>query len=71
MQNSVPSNIRSKVFALKNTLSYALMPIAMVLAGILAEKIKINVIIFGDYVAFLILFIYLSLIPSVKEIINA
>lgn len=70
MQNSVPSYMRSKVFAFKNTLSYALMPLGMVLAGILGEKISMNLIILVDYTLFLLLFIYLSFIRSVKEIIN-
>jgi MFS transporter, DHA3 family, macrolide efflux protein len=70
MQNCVPSNMRSKVFALRNTLSSALMPLGMIFAGILSEKIKMNIIIFADYVVVLILFIYLSFAASVKEIIN-
>lgn len=70
MQNSVPSHMRSKVFAFKNTLSSALMPLGMALAGILGEKINMNIIILADYVVFLILFIYLSFLTTVKEIIN-
>jgi MFS transporter, DHA3 family, macrolide efflux protein len=70
MQYCVPSNIRSKVFAFKNTLSFALMPLAMVLAGILGERINMNIVIFADYVVFLMLFIYLSFLKSVKELIN-
>jgi len=70
MQNCVPSNMRSKVFAFRNTLYAALMPIGMALAGILGGKIEMNTIIFADYVIFLILFIYLSFLTSVKEIIN-
>jgi len=70
MQSCVPSNMRSKVFAFKNTLSSALMPLGMILAGILSEKISMNVIIFADYAVFLMLFICLSFSPSVKEIIN-
>lgn len=70
MQNSVPSSIRSKVFAFRNTLASALMPLGMVLAGILSENIKMNVIIFADYTVYLILFICLLFISSVKEIIN-
>jgi MFS transporter, DHA3 family, macrolide efflux protein len=70
MQNCVPSNMRSKVFAFRNTLSAALMPLGMILSGILAERIKMNIIIFADYIVFLMLFIYLSFLASVKEIIN-
>jgi len=69
MQNCVPSNMRSKVFAFRNTLYSALMPIGMLLAGILGEKINMN-IVFIDYVMFLMLFIYLSFLKSVKKIIN-
>lgn len=70
LQNCVPSNMRTKVFAFKNTLSYALMPLGMILAGILGEKINMNIIIFADYTIFLMLFVYLSFLKSVKEIIN-
>lgn len=70
MQKSVPSNIRSKVFAFRSTLSSALMPIGMILAGILGEKLQMNIIILADYAVFLMLFIYLSFLSSVKEIIN-
>jgi MFS family permease len=70
MQNCVPSNMRSKVFAFRNTLSSALMPMGMMLAGILGERINMNIIIFADYVVFLMLFIYLSFLKSVKKIIN-
>jgi len=70
MQSCVPVNMRSKVFAFRNTLSSALMPAGMILAGILSEKISMNVIIFADYTLFLALFIYLSFLRSVKEVIN-
>lgn len=70
MQNCVPSHMRSKVFAFKNTLSSALMPLGMALAGILGEQINMNIIILADYIIFLILFIYLSFLTTVKEIIN-
>jgi hypothetical protein len=62
--------MRSKVFAFRNTLYAGLMPIGMMLAGILGEKIQMNIIIFADYTMFLALFIYLSFLRSVKEIIN-
>jgi MFS transporter, DHA3 family, macrolide efflux protein len=70
MQQCVPPNMRSKIFAFRNTLSSALMPLGMIVAGILSEKIKMNIIILGDYVVFLILFLYLSFLTSVKEVIN-
>lgn len=70
MQKCVPPNIRSKVFAFRNTLSSALMPLGMIFAGILGEKLKINIIILFDYIIFLLLFVYLSFSTSVKEIIN-
>lgn len=69
MQNSVPSNMRSKVFAFRNTLTSALMPLGMITAGLLSEIIKMNIIILVDYVLFLIIFIFLSFMKSVKEII--
>ncbi|MEW9097058.1 MAG: MFS transporter [Clostridiaceae bacterium] len=70
MQNSVPSNMRSKAFAFSRTLSSALMPLGMVIAGVLGEKININIVIFADYAMYLVLFIYLSFLSKVKEIIN-
>lgn len=70
MQNSVPSNMRSKVFAFRRTLSSSLMPLGMIIAGVLGEVISLNIIIFVDYVVYLILFIYLLSLSSVKEIIN-
>lgn len=70
MQKFVPDNMRSKVFAFRNMLSSSLMPLGMILAGILGEKVKLNVIIGVDYFIFLLLFIYLSFLKSVKNIIN-
>jgi MFS transporter, DHA3 family, macrolide efflux protein len=70
MQNCVPSHMRSKVFAFRNTLSSALLPVGMIIAGILGEKISMNLIILVDYLVFLVLFIFLSLLTCVKEIIN-
>ncbi|SHI93622.1 Predicted arabinose efflux permease, MFS family [Clostridium cavendishii DSM 21758] len=70
MQKYVPSNMRSKVFAFKNMLTGSLMPLGMVLAGILGEIMSMNIIIFVAYLIFFILFIYLSFVKSVKEIIN-
>ncbi|WP_084284804.1 MFS transporter [Clostridium lundense] len=70
MQRSVPSNMRSKVFAFRRTLSSSLMPLGMVIAGILGEVISLNIIIFVDYAVYLVLFMYLLSLSSVKEIIN-
>ncbi|KPU43285.1 major facilitator superfamily protein [Oxobacter pfennigii] len=70
IQSCVPPNMRSKVFAFRNTLYTALMPIGMMIAGMLGEKIQMNIIIFADYAVFLMLFIYLSFLSSVKKIIN-
>lgn len=70
MQSCVSPNMRSKVFGFKNALSSALMPLGMALAGLLGEIVNMNLIILGDYVVFLILFIYLGFLSNVKEIIN-
>lgn len=70
MQSCVSANMRSKVFGFKNALSSALMPLGMALAGLLGEIVNMNLIILGDYVVFLILFIYLGFLSNVKEIIN-
>ncbi|WP_250857865.1 MFS transporter [Oceanirhabdus seepicola] len=70
IQISVPSNMRSKAFAFKKTLSSGLMPLGMILAGVLAEKIGMNIVIFVDYIIFCILFVYTYFLSSVKKIIN-
>lgn len=46
------------------------MPLGMVIAGILSEVISLNIIIFVDYAVYLVLFMYLLSLSSVKEIIN-
>ena len=71
MQSSVTSDMRAKVFSFRRTLSSALMPLGMILAGVLAEKIKINTIILIDYILFFGLFVHLVFVSSVKEIINS
>lgn len=70
MQSCVSPNMRSKVFGFKNALASALMPLGMALAGVVGEIVNMNFIIFADYVLFLIFFIYLSFLSSVKDIIN-
>ncbi|KEI02675.1 hypothetical protein [Clostridium botulinum] len=70
LQNAVDSNMRTRVFEFKRAISSALMPVGMVLAGILAEKISMNFIILTDYTIFLILIIYLLFLTQVREIIN-
>lgn len=70
MQNSVTTDMRAKVFSFRRTLSSALMPLGMVIAGVLAEKFKINLIILVDYIIFLLLFIHLAFVSSIREIIN-
>jgi len=70
MQASVSSEMRSKVYAFRRTLSSSLMPIAMLIGGILAEFISINLIIRFNYIAILILFIYISKVKCVKEMMN-
>jgi MFS family permease len=70
IQISVPDNMRSKAFAFQRTLSSALMPTGMVIAGVLAEIVKINLIILVDYIIFFILFLYTSRLLSVRNIIN-
>ncbi|MDF2883131.1 MAG: putative transporter protein family [Clostridiaceae bacterium] len=70
IQINVHSSMRAKAFALKDMLTYALVPLSMIIAGILAEKIKINIIIMVDYVVFLIIFVLLLFVSSVKEMMN-
>lgn len=71
LQNNVPSKIRGKIFAFKNTISSALMPVGMLIAALLAEKLRINFIVSGDYIVFLIFIIYVLFLPEVKEVINS
>lgn len=70
IQINVHSSMRAKAFALKDTLTYALVPLSMIIAGILAEKIKINIIIMVDYVVFLTIFVLLVFVSSVKKMMN-
>jgi len=70
IQNNVPANMRGKAFALKDMLVSTLAPLSIILAGILAEIVKMNYVILVDYVVFLIIFLCLLLSPSVKELIN-
>jgi MFS family permease len=70
IQVTVPDNMRSKALAFQRTLSSALMPAGMVIAGLLAEIVKINFIILVDYIIFFLLFLYTSRLLKVKNIIN-
>jgi len=70
IQNNVQTNMRGKAFALKDMLVSTLAPLSIILAGILAEIVKMNYIILVDYVIFLIIFFCLLFSPSVKELIN-
>lgn len=70
IQINVNSGMRAKAFALRDMLTYALVPLSMAIAGVLAEKIKMNKIIMADYIVFLIIFILLAFMSSVKEMMN-
>lgn len=70
IQVNVPSEMLSKAFAFQKTLSSALIPLGMILAGVLGEIIQINYIIFIDYIMFFILFVYTFSLSSVKKVIE-
>ena len=70
VQVNVPSQMLSKAFAFQKTLSSALIPAGMILAGILGEVMQMNYIIFIDYIMFFVLFVYTFFLSSVKKVIE-
>ena len=69
-QLSVPPEMRGKTFALLGSVSQGLMPIAMALAGVLAEFLPIRVVIAGSFGFALICFLPLFVVQSFRRFVN-
>lgn len=70
LQKSVPQEYRGKVFGFRRTLSSSLIPIATAFGGILGEIMSVKLIISFSFGAVFVLFLVLSFVPSVNEIIE-
>jgi MFS family permease len=67
---AVPQDLRGKVFALMGALSQGLTPIAMALAGVLAEFMPIRPLMAGSFAITVVMFIPLAFIPSFRDFIR-
>ena len=70
LQLTVPPEMRGKTFALLGSVSQGLMPIAMALAGVLAEFLPIRVVIAGSFGFALICFLPLFVVQSFRRFVN-
>ncbi len=70
IQFIVPDNMMGKVMALVNTLILALVPLAMITGGILAQFFPIRIIFMVCFLAGLLVFAGLFLASSVRKFIN-
>jgi MFS family permease len=70
MQQTVPQEMRGKVFSLMSALLQGLTPLAMALGGVLAEFFDIRYIIFSCFAITIILVIPFAFIKSFKRFIN-
>lgn len=70
VQLTVPQDLRGKVFSFLGTLSGGLTPIAVALAGVLAEFLPIRVLISSSFLITSLLFIPLLFSMSFRRFIN-
>lgn len=70
MQQTVPQEMRGKVFSLMNALLSGLTPLAMALGGILAEFFEIRYIIFSCFSLTILIMIPFAFMNSFKRFIN-
>lgn len=70
IQSVVPDNMMGKVMGLVGTVTMALVPLAMVTGGILAEIFPIRTIFLVCFVASFLVFVPMFFIPSVRKFIN-
>lgn len=71
MQAAVSDEMRGKVFGFRRTLSSSLVPMGMAIGGILAEFIPISIIISAGFSIIFMLFIILSSVEPVKQLIDS
>lgn len=70
IQSVVPDNMMGKVMGLVGTVTMALVPLAMVTGGILAEIFPIRTIFLVCFVASFLVFVPMFFIPSVRKFVN-
>ncbi|MBI5680324.1 MAG: MFS transporter [Methanobacterium sp.] len=70
IQSIVPDNMMGKVMALVNTLIIALIPLAMIIGGVLAQFFPIRAIFMVCFLLGVLVFISLFFMPSVRKFIN-
>lgn len=70
MQQTVPQEMRGKVFSLMGTMTNGLTPIAMALGGVLAEFIPIKYMIAGCFLIAFIFMIPFTFMNSCRRFIN-
>jgi DHA3 family macrolide efflux protein-like MFS transporter len=70
IQSVVPDDMMGKVMGLVGTLTLALVPLAMVMGGLLAEIFPIRSIFLVCFLASFLVFLPMFLIPSVRKFIN-
>jgi MFS transporter, DHA3 family, macrolide efflux protein len=70
VQLAVPQDMRGKVFSLLGAISMGLTPIAMALAGVLAEKIPLKLLIAGSFAITLLCFIPLLFSAALRHFLN-
>jgi DHA3 family macrolide efflux protein-like MFS transporter len=69
-QQTVPQNMRGKVFALFGTVSQGLTPLGMAVGGILAEFLPIRTVICGSFLVMLAFAVIFFFLKSFKQFIN-
>lgn len=70
IQSVVPDDMMGKVMGLVSTVTMALIPVAMITGGILAEIFPIRMIFLVCFLFSFLVFVNLFLIPSVRKFIN-
>jgi len=70
VQMAVPQDMRGKVFSLLGAISGGLTPIAMALAGVLAEVIPLRPLISGSFVLTFLCFVPLLFSPALRKFLN-
>ncbi|MDG3546757.1 MULTISPECIES: MFS transporter [Methanobacterium] len=70
IQSVVPDDMMGKIMGLVGTVTMALIPLAMITGGILAEFFPIRTIFLVCFLASFVVFVNLFFIPSVRKFIN-
>ncbi len=70
IQQSVPENMRGKVFSLVSMVSRGIAPIAIALAGIAAERVSIKLLILAAYLTNMFLFLLFAFKKPFRDFIS-